>query len=304
MARTTALSKRGKTVDPTIEAARLTVMGTILVALISSPILTKIAETALATVPAAQAAPQVSPTLPAPTAIVPAAQPQPTASLPVELPQPEATLVVMPVEAVASQPAIPLAAGEDWQTCVDADLWQAYPPVPVDAQAGRDNCLAVLENGIYADRGDLRFYNAGRVDYDLYGISTPISGDAVVDFTVAIDELKSNQVWVGFTENANPWDRAWFLVFKPGGYIDIREVTGTSPSPVLRNYIVPAENNVYHVHIELVGNRPTVFVNEIRLMPNGVVRFAERNLFLGYMIMAGPEIAISAGISDLAIENK
>jgi hypothetical protein len=56
--------------------------------------------------------------------------------------------------------------------------------------------------------------------------------------------------------------------------------------------------------IELIGNRPSMYVNGIKLLPNGSVRFSERHLFLGYLSVAGKSVEISANISDLHIEDR
>ncbi len=181
-----------KKIDPAVLAAIITVVGGIIVTLI----------TTFANRPAS---------LP-PTPIPPATWTSvPTATI-TDTPVPTATtLPGMPSSTPAPDTATPQpsdtppppALGDDWANGCISSLWKPYPSLPVTVQ--NDNCLAEPVGSFSADKGTLYIASnrAQRGPVETDGLFAPLPESGSVTVTVYINDLTNVDLWVGIFSKAD-----------------------------------------------------------------------------------------------------
>lgn len=273
------MSNNKSSIHPSIIAALIGVMGTIIVTLI--------------TIYANRIAPPPQPTpfptwtsmptstitdTPVPTDTVPAGDPTSTPAPDTATPEPTFTLA-------------PPAIGGDWANgCISA-LWQPYPS---SIQPGQMNgCLLQPVDKFYTSGGRLAFMFNGRVGgAQIYGLFAPLPSDGTVSLSVFLTDVTNGEVLMGTFAEPDPASSGVLLVFPSGNNVKRqRVILRTMPNAnIFSQSDRPLEANppIYDAFLDF--NRDTVKVsvlqNQIDLGSVPVVS-ANKWLFLGYQVLNG-----------------
>ncbi len=265
-------------IDPSIVAALIGVLGTIVVTLITLFYSNR-------------PGPQPTPFPPSPTAMptstitdtaVPTTTVAPgeaTSTPAPETPTPELTFTPAP-------PAI----GADWANgCISA-LWKPYPS---DIQPDQINgCLSqpVIEK-FYTSSGRLAFTYVGRVgSAQISGLFAQLPSDGTVSLSVLLTEVTNGEVLMGIFAEPDPTSNGMLLVFPAGNNVKKQKVIfRTMPNGnIFSQSTLEANPPIYDAFLDFNGGTVSVKLmkNQINL---GSVPVLSPNkwLFIGYQVFSG-----------------
>ena len=280
--------KSSRRIDPSIIAALIGVIGTIIVTLIT-----------------VNAGKEPKPTQ-APSVVVTSTF-QPTEVIPTDTVPPGAdTSTPAPTDTAvpATNTPIILAAGEDWKVGCISTVWQAYPGYPQPDSS--NGCLVTPFNQFYTTGGNLAFiFNSSVGTAEVYGIFTqlPSSGSAELDIT--LDTISNGDILVGvfaspdinssggvvlFPATNTPRKDKILLKTMPG-FIDFAQSSG--PVDALTGY--------YNIKLSFDPGevKVTAQSNQINLGSIPVVS-ANKWLFVGYRALIGGN-QLKASFGNLTI---
>ncbi|HJS17563.1 MAG TPA: hypothetical protein VJ785_02365 [Anaerolineales bacterium] len=292
-----ANSEPPKKIDPTITAAIIGVVGTIIVTMITvfgDRLLPAPQPTATPVVPTAVVYTEtVSPTV-EPTDTVPPNEPTSTPEPPTHTPTPLPTATLIP-------------AGADWlQNCISS-VWLPYPST-IAASPDDKGCLIQLVGTFYTNGGRLAYTVNQRVESRMaYGLFTklPSSGSASLKFHLS--QLTRGEILIGIFEKADVDSKGVVLVVPAGKSVEEQDMAiRTMPDKTNMAWTsgtVNSETATYDVVFEFdTGN-----VNKVRIQssqynfgPYPVVS-AEKYLFIGYHLVTGGMNNLQAEFFDLVI---
>jgi hypothetical protein len=228
------------------------------------------------------------PNTPVPTDTVPPGEPTSTPA-PTDTPTPEPT---------------PYPAGADWTNGCISVVWKVYPESLNSAANG--NCFAEPVAGALSARGQKLeiFYNDKASTDGVYGIFVEIPADALVEFTVHLNNIESGELWTGiFAEPkidtngvaigapAGKLNNSAFVVHKMPG--DERYTTGKFRK----------DSNDYLISYDVSPSAVAIVIEKYNTIDTIPVTSTNntRWLFIGYKVVAGKTNMISGTISDLKI---
>lgn len=283
-----------KSLDPTVLAAIITVIGGILTTVIvtylnrpQTPEPTPIPPTAIvytATVP---------PTA-IPTDTVPPGEPTSTPAPSTDTPEPTFTFTPVP----------PVAIGKDWADGCVSSLWQAYPSSIMTV--GKENgCLQEPVYVFSADNGILSFLyeRGGNGPVEMYGLFAPLPESGSVTFKVRLKDLSNVDMWMGIFSTPD-LDGSSLLMTIPAGNPKNRVITQKS----VANYeTIQTTQNInqgdgfsFTFTFNALSARgevnPSVFVTNPVSIPS-----ANKWLFLGFRGLSGT-YRVEGEFVDLVIE--
>jgi hypothetical protein len=174
-----------KSMDPAVLAAIITVVGGIVVALITvlgNKLPSSVPPTATP-FPTWTDMPTATITLtPVPTDTVPAGEPSSTPAPDTPTPQPTATIV-------------PPVIGDDWaNNCISA-LWQPYPNIQTEQ---KDGCLVPLVDKFYTANGHLAFsYSAKVQGAETHGLFAQLPASGTVSLKFHLTDVTKGEILIG-----------------------------------------------------------------------------------------------------------
>lgn len=292
------MSDKGETskrsLDPTVMAAIITVVGGIIVAVISNQ--------------AGKSAPEPTPAPPAVIVITNTSAPTPTAvptdavapgeptSTPApDTPTPEPTFTPLP----------PPAIGQDWaQNCISA-LWKPYLSTESVEVIEKDGCLSQPVGVFFAGNGRLSFLYENRLSSaEVNGLFAPLPASGSVELKVYLRDLKNSNLWMGvFAEPTI--DSKGLLMSIPSGDVKKRPfVQWDMPGPVKVTSTTDFQQNpgIYSIKFEFnnLSVRAVVMKNAFGTNTVPIVS-AQKWLFIGYQGVNGTN-RIEAEFFDLVVE--
>lgn len=288
------MSTNKRSIDPSIIAALIGVMGTICVTVITLYV--------TQFMPKQQPQPTALPTwtipptamdtlTPVPTDTVPVGEPTSTAAP--DTPTPEATFTPAP-------PAI----GSDWANGCISVLWKPYPSaIQTTANNG---CLVEPVNVFFAADGRLTFLVSGRFDNDqVYGLFAPLPASGTVSINSFLNTLQQGEIWVGIFAEPDIKSQGTVVVIPPGnvrqrtlvqrtmpGQNQVQESASYSRNPPLYDVVFQYSNG--EVRTKVMGD------TEWKPVP---VASAQPWLFVGYQVKSGNN-RIDAEFLNLSVQGQ
>jgi len=277
--------------DPAIVAAIITVVGGVLITLIS---------TFLSRTPTPQPTP-VTPVVvvvtntDAPTAVptdtVPPGDPTSTPAPATDTPAPTLTFTVVP----------PVAIGEDWRGGCISSLWRPHPSsIPTIDQG--NGCWQEPVHVFSAVNGSLTFLDA-RNDSEVYGLFAPLPESGSVTFTVRLKDLSKVDLWMGVYTEPDITSNGLLLTIPEGNVrkrvIVQKDATTYETLQTTANLDQGDGFSITLTFNALSANgtvNPNVFVTNPVSLPS-----AHKWLFLGYKGLSG-SYRIEGEFSDLVIK--
>lgn len=279
-------------IDPSIIAALIGVVGTIIVTLI----------TLYANRPGLVPEPTPFPTwtvpptstitdTPAPTDTVPAGDPTSTPAPHTATPEPSFT------------PG-PRALGEDWVNGCISSLWKPYPStIPITE---RDGCLSEPVNQFFADDGRLTFLVTGRFNNtEVFGIFAPLPAEGTAGVKAFLRTLQDGEIWMGVFAAPDIQSQGMIMVIPQGDPKKRLLVQKTMPGQkeVQRTATFAQSSAIYDVVFEFGnGSVRTIILRDTVFDPVPVVS-AQQWLFVGYQVKKGNN-RIDAEFLELAIQEQ
>ena len=289
-------SKSSK-IDPSIIAALIGVVGTIIVTLISLNAGRQEATPTSTPPPLVQFTDTAVPASPEPTDTVPPGDPTSTPA-PTDTPTPEPTFTFTPIP--------PPSIGADWsQGCVSG-LWEPYSSRgPIDA-IERDGCLVQPVNSLFfIDNSRLSFLFSGRYSSaEVIGMFAPLPGSSgSVSVKVNLRDLAGSEIWIGFFADPSI-DAQGLLMTIPSGNVSERrfvawqmpgldKITDTDDINQGSGYGIKFEYSAGSVRAVVL---PNVFATNTYPITS-----AQKWLFIGFRAVNGNN-RIDAAFFDLVIE--
>jgi hypothetical protein len=197
------MSNQKKSLDPTVLAAIITVVGGILVAVI--PTLMNRAQPGVPTLsPTFTSAPALPSDTPVPTDTVPPGEPTSTPAPATETLTP--TFTVVP----------PVALGQDWLAGCISSLWQFYPNAGAGVPRG-DGCLQEPVYVFSAENGDLDFLADSADGPGVYGLFAPLPNESgSVTFRIRLRTLDNVDILMGVYSDADINSQGLLLTIPEG----------------------------------------------------------------------------------------
>lgn len=284
------MSGEKKSIDPAVLAAIITVVGGIVITLI----------TTFANRPGAEPIPTVVPTwtnvptativdTPVPTDTVEVGEPTSTPEPPTPTPEPTFTPTPPPI-------------GADWANgCISA-LWQA---VPASNQTGQENgCLQQPIGDFSVSDGRLSFLVNRRFEGgEIHGMFAPLGADGTVSLKVHLDALDKGELWMGvFAEPST--DSTGVIMYIPSGDITRRllvmqPLPGGNKSQTKQFNQSSATYDVKFVYA--IGTVQVSAMNDGVVFNPVPVTSSNKWLFIGFRTVLGSN-AMGAQFFDLAIQ--
>ncbi len=284
-----------KGIDPSIWAALIGVVGTIVVTLI--------------TVNANKPTP--TPTIPPTTPVVAftdtvTSTPKPTDTVPVGAPTstPAPTDTPAPTATFTATAVPPVPIGEDWSKGCISGLWQPYTSAGPVSGVVKDGCYSQPVNGFYAGNGAMTFlYEARLSSAQVIGMFAPLPATSTsVSVQVSLRDLTSSDIWIGLFSDASV-DAQGLLMTIPTGKVDSRpfiawqmpglnKITSTAFLSQGSGYGVRFEYNAGSARAVVL---PNVFATNTYSVPS-----AQKWLFIGYRATNGNN-RIDASFFNLVI---
>lgn len=273
------MSTNKRSIDPSIIAALIGVMGTLCVTAITLYV-TQFMPKQQSPQPTALPTWTIPPTAtntftPMPTDTVPAGEPTSTAAP--ATPTPEATFTPAP-------PAI----GTDWANGCISVLWKPYPSsIQTTANNG---CLVEPVNVFFAADGRLTFLVAGHYDNDqVYGLFAPLPPSGTVSINAFLNTLQQGEVWMGVFAEPDLQSQGTIVAIPAGnvrqrtlvqrtmpGQNQVQESASYSRNPPLYDVVFAYSNG--EVRTKIMGD------TEWKAVP---VDSAQPWFFVGYQVKNG-----------------
>lgn len=285
-----------KSLDPSVLAALIGVVGTIIVTLISiyanrppAPQPTPVPPTAVVYTDT------VMPTV-IPTDTVPANEPTST-------PAP-ATLTPSPVPAPTLIPV-----GADWQENCISSLWVPYPS-DLEVKSDDIGCLVQPVGKFYTTTNRLAFSFDERVSSaQIYGVFAKLPSDGTLDIDVQLTTVVNGEVLMGVFANPDVDSTGAMIVIPASRDVTKKQKMILKTMPGQKTFAQTADSlsaspPIYDANFDFNGGSVKVHVknNQIDLGSIAVVS-AEKWLFLGYQVFTGTN-TIQAEFLNLIIQSR
>jgi hypothetical protein len=288
------MSEKGETsrksLDPTVMAAIITVVGGILVTLIST-LANKPAPSPTPGPPAVIVVTNTSVPTAVPTDTVPPGDPTSTPAPDTPTPLPTSTATLIPV-------------GVDWAGGCISTLWVPYPSSIQTME--KDGCLSQPVGVFFAGNGRLSFLYENRLSSaEVYGLFAPLPASGTVELKVYLRDLKNSNLWMGvFAEPTI--DSKGLLMSIPSGDVKKRPfVQWDMPGPVKVTSTTDFQQNpgIYSIKFDFNNLSVKAVVMKNAFGTNTVpVISAQKWLFIGYQGVNGSN-RIEAEFFDLVVGN-
>lgn len=284
------MSGEKKRMDPAVLAAIITVVGGIIVTLITTFANRSGAEPIPTPVPTWTNVPTATIVdTPVPTDTVEVGEPTSTPEPPTSTPEPTFTPTPPPI-------------GADWTNgCISA-LWQA---VPASVQAVPENgCLQQPVGDFTASDGRLSFLVNREFDGDeTIGMFAPLGDDGTVSLKVHLDVLNNGDVWMGVFSGPST-DSPGVIMYIPTGDITQRPLVmqllpGGDKRPTKQFNQSSATYDVKFTYA--IGTVQVSAMNDAVVFNPVTVTSSNKWLFIGFKPVSGSN-AIGAQFFDLAIQ--
>jgi len=271
-----------KSLDPTVMAAIITVIGgiltTVIVTVLNRPQAaqpTSIPPTAVVYTDTAV----VTPPTPVPTDTVPAGEPSSTPALPTDTPEPIPTATLIP-------------AGADWQQNCISSLWVPYPSV--DVGSDDKGCLIQPVGKFYTTTGRLAFSFDERVQSaQVYGVFTKLPADGTLAVDVQLTTVVNGEVLMGVFEKPDINSNGALVVIPASNDVTKKQQMILKTMPGQRKFSqtgepLSADPPIYDVFFDFNGGSIKVKVNKMQIDLGTIsVVSGEKWLFLGYQAYNG-----------------
>lgn len=287
------MSNNKRTIDSSIIAALIGVMGTVCVTIITLWYTNRPTPQPQQTpFPTWTTPPTATVTnTPAPTDTVPAGDPSSTPAPPTLTP--EATFTPAP-------PAI----GSDWANGCISVLWKPFPDtIPITE---RDGCLSEPVNLFFAADGRLTFLATGRFDdTQVYGMFAPLPANGTVSVKSFLRSLQDGEIWMGVFAEPNVESQGMVIVIPPGDVKKRLLVQKTMPGQVEVQRTASFSQNppIYDVVFEFGNGSVRTIILRDTVFDAVPVVSAQQWLFVGYQVKKGNN-RIDAEFLDLVIQGQ
>lgn len=266
-----------RTIDPTITAAIITVIGGLITTLIlnrpqtpePTPVPPTVAfETAI-----------VPPTV-VPTDTVLPGEPTSTPAPPTDTPEPTFTFTPVP----------PVAIGKDWiEGCISA-LWQPYPSSILAVGKG-NGCLQEPVYVFSADNGSLAFLyeRNGNGPVETFGLFAPLPENGEASFKVRLEDLSNADLWVGIFSAPDIESNGLLMTIpagNPKNRVIVQKEIGTYETLQMTQNISQDNGFSFTFSFNALSARGTVNPNVFVTNPVSIPS-AGKWLFLGYRGLSG-----------------
>jgi hypothetical protein len=299
------MSNNKRSVDSTIIAAIIGVMGTLCVTLVGL-----YANRVLPQTPVSPTAP------PLPSEVLSSPQPTWTVSpLPTntDTPAPTDTVPVGDATSTAEPPTFtpeatftlaPPAIGSDWANGCISVLWRPFPDtLPTTSNNG---CLTEPVNVFFAADGRLTFLVNGRFDdTQVFGMFAPLPASGTVSINTFLRNLEEGEIWMGIFAEPTVESQGMIVVIPPGnvrerpliqksmpGQEEIQSTAQFAQNPPLYDVVFEFGNGAVSTRIL----RDTVF----NAVPVGAT---QQWLFVGYQVKRGSN-RIDAEFLNLVVQGQ
>lgn len=233
-----------------------------------------------------------APAAPSPTAFVTQTEtssPPPTDTATFE---PTFTSIPMDTATATSFPTAtlvpPVAIGEDWlQGCI-SQLWQAYPPVELEAKG--NGCWREPVYAFSADNGNLFFLSErDGGDAEVYGLFVPLPESGNVTFTIRLEALENADLLMGVFPEPNV-ESAGLLMVIPNGNVERNVVLQKNPRTyeTMQGTVALYQGDGYSLSFTFTTLSVISRVNPNIFVTNQVsIQKPQKWLFLGYKGLRG-----------------
>ena len=287
------MSNNKRSIDSSIIAALIGVMGTVCVTVITLWYTSRPTPQSQATpLPSSTTAPTLANTdTPVPTDTVPVGDPSSTPAPATLTPEPTFT------------PAPP-AIGSDWATGCISVLWKPFPETIQTTE--RDGCLSEPVNLFFAADGRLTFLVTGRyAATEVYGMFAQLPANGTASVKAFLRNLQDGELWMGVFAEPTIESQGIIIVIPAGdvkkrplvqktmpGQVEVQRTQSFTQNPPLYDVVFDISNGSVGVTIL----RDTVF----NALP---VTSAQQWLFVGYQVRKGNN-RIDAEFLDLLIQTR
>lgn len=198
------------------------------------------------------------------------------ADTPTETPLPTATLVP------------PVTIGEDWSQGCISQLWQAYPPVELEAKG--NGCWREPVYAFSADNGSLYFLSErDGGDAEVYGMFMPLPESGNVTFTIRLEALENADLLMGVFPEPNV-ESAGLLMVIPNGNVERNVVLQKNPRTyeTMQGTVALYQGDGYSLSFTFTTLSVISRVNPNIFVTNQVsIQKPQKWLFLGYKGLRG-----------------
>ena len=273
------MSNNKRSIDPSIIAALIGVLGTVCVTAVTLYV----------------------------NYFAPQRQPQPTNVLPTWTTPPTATIANTPVptDTVAvgeptSTPApdtptpeptftpAPPAIGSDWANGCISVLWKPYPETIQTTE--NNGCLVEPVDLFFAADGRLTFLANGRYgDTEVHGMFAPLPANGTVNLSAFLRSLQAGEVWMGVFAEPNIESQGTVIVIPPGDVKKRMLVQKTMPGQIEVQQTAAFSQNppVYDVQFEFGNGTVTTRILRDTVFNAVPVGSGQQWLFVGYQVKKG-----------------
>lgn len=285
-----------KSIDPSIVAALIGVIGTIIVTLISiyanrppapqptpvPPTAVVYTETVMSTV--------------VPTDTVPANEPTSTPAPVTTTPSPIPTPTLIPI-------------GADWQDNCISSLWVPYPS-ELEVKSDDIGCLIQPFYQFYTTAGRLAFTFDDRVSTaQIYGVFAKLPSDGTVDIDVQLTTVVDGEVLIGIFANPDVDSTGAMITIPASNNVTKKQKMILKTMPGQRTFSqttdpLSADPPIYDAHFDFTSGNIRIKVSNDQIDLGSVaVVSPEKWLFLGYQVFNGTN-TIQAEFLNLIIQSR
>lgn len=288
-------------IDPSIIAALIGVLGTVIVAIISlfGPRLLEESTPSFTSTAFVITSTPANTDTPVPTDTVPAGEPTstpaPTDTLtPTNTPAPELTAT-----------SAPIPIGQDWgHGCISA-LWQPYSSTGPVTASEQDGCLSEPVDVFFANSGQLSFLYESRLSSaEVHGLFAPIPvSSSSVSITVSVRDLNTSSILIGVFSNSTVDSQGLLMTLPPGDESQLPFVVWRMPGlDKIAETSRLSQGSGYGVRFELsAGSVRAVVLPNVFATNTYPVSSNQMWLFVGYQALNGTN-RVDASFFDLIIE--
>lgn len=269
-------SSPSRKVDPSIIAALIGVIGTVVVTLISINANKQPAvptQTPIIIVASPTQAPVI------PTDTVPAGDPTSTPAPVTDTPEPTFTVTVVP----------PVAIGQDWGAGCISSLWKPYP-ISI-ATFERDGCLLEPVHIFSADNGRLSFLGGrdGNGGEEVYGLFAPLPESGSVTVYIRLKDLSNVDLWTGIFAEPDITSRGLLMTIPAGNVKNRLVVQKEVPSyETMQTTQMVSQGDGFIMTFEFSPLSARALVNRNLFVTNPEsIPSSQKWLFIGYKGLAG-----------------